>query len=300
MVGSGSPSREVVVGYAECCNDCLATAKVVLRVLIHHGAIRGVAIAPTVQPGGLAQGRRRLRSKLRLARLGLDRGSAWGVRDGRPHRDELVAVRIPNRTRTDSGPNLVYPLSGQRSPGSEHAQQCLHLSRRRLWKRVRCVITREFQAQAVRAGVALHETGDNACPHLDDQVLVGTLAKSWRGNVGHHVQPPASRRNERNTQCASTVRCALRILRHRGRTAGYPTAPAPIPACRVPAPGSSGRLAAALRPRHPPRPFAWSGAQRGAAVRPDSGAAAQATLSTCRSAAGGDASARWTGVAWRG
>jgi hypothetical protein len=34
---------------------------------------------------------------------------------------------------------------------------------------------------------------------------------------------------------------------HRGRTASYPTAPAQIPACGFPAPGSSVRLAAALR-----------------------------------------------------
>src|SRR5262245_11239081 len=33
---------------------------------------------------------------------------------------------------------------------------------------------------------------------------------------------------------------------HRGRTAGYPTAPAQIPACGFPAPGSSVRLAAAF------------------------------------------------------
>jgi hypothetical protein len=36
---------------------------------------------------------------------------------------------------------------------------------------------------------------------------------------------------------------------HRGRTASYPTAPAQIPACSFPAPGSSGILASAIRPR---------------------------------------------------
>lgn len=41
----------------------------------------------------------------------------------------------------------------------------------------------------------------------------------------------------------------VQLRRHRGRTASYPTAPAQIPACSFPAPGSSGILASAIRPR---------------------------------------------------
>ncbi len=37
------------------------------------------------------------------------------------------------------------------------------------------------------------------------------------------------------------------MLRHRGRTASYPTTPAQIPACGIPAPGSSVVLASASR-----------------------------------------------------
>src|SRR5437879_6424280 len=36
------------------------------------------------------------------------------------------------------------------------------------------------------------------------------------------------------------------LRRRRGRTAGYPSAPAQIPACSIPAPGSSMRLASAI------------------------------------------------------
>src|SRR5438034_1415117 len=39
------------------------------------------------------------------------------------------------------------------------------------------------------------------------------------------------------------------FMRHRGRTASYPTAPAQIPACSFPAPGSSALLASALQLR---------------------------------------------------
>jgi hypothetical protein len=42
---------------------------------------------------------------------------------------------------------------------------------------------------------------------------------------------------------------------HRGRTASYPTAPAQIPACGFPAPGSSGILASAFQPRPSKLPF---------------------------------------------
>jgi hypothetical protein len=48
---------------------------------------------------------------------------------------------------------------------------------------------------------------------------------------------------------------------HRGRTAGDPTAPAPIPACGVPALGSSGIRAAAVQPRPAPWPLSEADAR---------------------------------------
>ena len=45
---------------------------------------------------------------------------------------------------------------------------------------------------------------------------------------------------------------------HRGRTVSYPTAPAQIPACGFPAPGSSEILASAFRPKLSKPPFSSS------------------------------------------
>src|SRR5215510_11087911 len=67
---------------------------------------------------------------------------------------------------------------------------------------------------------------------------------------------------------------------HRGGTASDPTAPAQIPACGFPAPGSSGILAAAVQPRHARRPIAEADARRGEDAPPGSGATGPDTRST--------------------
>jgi NMT1/THI5 like len=52
---------------------------------------------------------------------------------------------------------------------------------------------------------------------------------------------------------------------HRGRTASYPAAPAQIPACSFPAPGSSEILASAFQPKPPKAPtLSWVAQQYGA------------------------------------
>jgi hypothetical protein len=72
---------------------------------------------------------------------------------------------------------------------------------------------------------------------------------------------------------------------HRGRTASDPTAPAQIPACGVPAPGSSGRLASAVPPRHAHGLLASEDARGCEGAPPGRGATGPETRSTYSSAA---------------
>jgi len=66
---------------------------------------------------------------------------------------------------------------------------------------------------------------------------------------------------------------------HRGRTAGYPTAPAQIPACGFSAPGSSEVLASASRLKETPSPLALSAIPRREVGRRVSGPSCPAPVS---------------------
>lgn len=54
IVGRAPQSRDVVVGYANCCNDAFSSSKILLGILIHHVEIGCVAFSPTIQLEGVA------------------------------------------------------------------------------------------------------------------------------------------------------------------------------------------------------------------------------------------------------
>ena len=121
IVGRDFQSRDVVIGYAECCNDRPATSEVVLRVFIHHVEISCVAISSAGQPKGVTQVGERSEASFSSRAYASSSGSDCGVRDRRSHPNDMVAVLIPYRTRTDSGPNpsTRCPANGPRLGGRQ-------------------------------------------------------------------------------------------------------------------------------------------------------------------------------------
>src|SRR5882724_3230225 len=88
---------------------------------------------------------------------------------------------------------------------------------------------------------------------LDRHKKTSSTCKTLCASTRKYIPPQANRVCLRRFIWSSVI-----LLRHhRGRTASYPTAPAQIPACGFLAPGSSGILASAIRPR-PERLPLWS------------------------------------------
>ena len=109
-----------------------------------------------------------------------------------------------------------------------------------------CVVKKDGNVSTGIDGRGGDVVGDEFVAQGLDGAVAGVVVyrpMEWRGEVGfccHCALPPT-------TGMISPRDLGKGLSRHRGRTAGYPTAPALIPVCGLLAPGSSDLLASADR-----------------------------------------------------